>query len=572
MAALLLRRLGDSLVPMTTTMRRTMLLKAERGFGSALAPVQLAVNVSKVGVALAPETTALPRTSRGTMVDLLRGSAPYIQLHQNSIVVIHVSSELTDRIQDIMDDVATLHVLGVKVVLVMSVRTQLDEGRTSQFVRGLRVTGKDDLAAVQVECGVARSRVEAALAKGLAGSSTSKLGVDVISGNGFFTARPIGVLDGVDLGATGAVRQVETEKILRHLNAGEIVLLTALGYAASGETFNVRTEEVAVRAAPALGASKLVFVTPGHELVFLDDPSFQRVASLRLDDARRLAKRKDKIVVVRQQQGDDESSSSKVARDVVGLCEWAVSALERGVLRAHLVPPTRGALLQELYTRDGSGTLVASDLYEGIRTAKKSDLAAMLSLIEPLEADGILVARPRDDLERDVETGCYYVFARENVPIACAMLKRLDETDSAEIGCLVVDPDYRRQNKGDAMLSYLERVALANGIQDLFALSTRTMQWFLERGFDEVQFNDLPPDRRLQYDNHRKPKIYRKRLKTDRDVDFDEVFWSRPVHQRPDSAAGFASSRLPPQKSSSSSSSSSSRESPPPPPKASSSF
>lgn len=377
-----------------------------------------------------------------------------------------------------------------------------------------------------MECGLARSRVEAALSRALrsggASHGRSTIGVDVVGGNGFVSGRPVGVIDGVDTGFTGAARLVDAAKISRHLDAGEIVLLSALAYSPSGETFNVRTEEIAARAAPALLASKLIFVTAGHELAWKDVDgaalvsSGRRVASLRLDDARRLLQRRQEL--------DDDGPAAQI----LDLADFCVTALEQGVTRAHLVSPTEGALLRELYTRDGAGTLISRDIYEGIRSAVLSDVDSLLGLIMPLEDDGTLVPRSRPELIQEVARGCYYVLARDDLPIACASLKRLDAQGSlAELGCLVVAPKYRRQSKGDALLSYLERVAIASGVKKLFALSTKTMQWFVERGFIEATLASLPQERRDVYDSSRMPKVYRKALKADRDVDVEDAFWTR---------------------------------------------
>ena len=439
-----------------------------------------------------------------------------------------------DMFQGIMDDLATLHVLGVKLVILASVRFQVDRrlqvetGDVGVRVRGLRVTGPKELAAVQVECGLARSRVEAALSRALrsggASHGRSTIGVDVVSGNGFVSGRPVGVVDGIDTGFTGAARLVDAAKISRHLDAGEIVLLSALAYSPWGDTFNVRTEEIAARAAPALLASKLIFVTAGHEFAWKDinippESTSRRVASLRLDDARKLLERREEL---------SRAGPCGVAAQLLDLPHWCVSALEQGVTRAHLIAPTDGALLRELYTRDGAGTLISRDIYEGIRSATSSDIDSLVSLIAPLEIDGTLLARPRPKLLEEVKRGCFYVLSRDDLPIACASLKRLDAAGTlAELGCLVVAQKYRRQSKGDALLSYLERVAIAAGVQKLFALSTKTMHWFIERGFSQVSLASLPRERQAIYDNLRRPKIYCKTLKGDRDVDVEDAFWTR---------------------------------------------
>ena len=301
-----------------------------------------------------------------------------------------------DMFQGIMDDLATLHVLGVKLVILASVRFQVDRrlqvetGDVGVRVRGLRVTaqkngsGSSRVWPCQVTVEAALSR---ALRSGGASHGRSTIGVDVVSGNGFVSGRPVGVVDGIDTGFTGAARLVDAAKISRHLDAGEIVLLSALAYSPWGDTFNVRTEEIAARAA-ALLASKLIFVTAGHEFAWKDinippESTSRRVASLRLDDARKLLERREEL---------SRAGSCGVAAQLLDLTHWCVSALEQGVTRAHLIAPTDGALLREHNTRDGAGTLISRDIYEGIRSATSSDIDSLVSLIAPLEIDGTLLA------------------------------------------------------------------------------------------------------------------------------------------------------------------------------------
>jgi len=210
---------------------------------------------------------------------------------------------------------------------------------------------------------------------------------------------------------------------------------------------------------------------------------------------------------------------------IIELCRQCISAVERGVTRAHLLPPWPGAMIQELYTTDGIGTLIAGDAYNGIRLATASDVPGLLTLIEPLQERGILVKRPPEKLARDVHQGMYYVYTRDEAILSCAQLKRFSSTH-AELGCLVVAPNYRRKGCGDAMLGFLERTAAAGGVEHLFALSTHTMQWFLERGFTEASLNELPERRAAIYDRERGSKIYIKPLSArSRLFDAEELFW-----------------------------------------------
>jgi len=203
---------------------------------------------------------------------------------------------------------------------------------------------------------------------------------------------------------------------------------------------------------------------------------------------------------------------------------WGMNALRAGVKRVHLISPYDGALLQELYTRDGSGTMISGDLYDGIHNATVDDLNAIHEVITPLVEKGILVERTKAQLERDIDQ--YHVYTRDDLLIACGQLTYF-ENGYAEFGCLVVNPLYRAKGRGDAMLGYLERLCVQNGATTMFVLSTQTMEWFCERGFDEVTVDRLPPSRQATYNHRRGSKIYMKRVHSERDLDASELFWDR---------------------------------------------
>lgn len=191
-----------------------------------------------------------------------------------------------------------------------------------------------------------------------------------------------------------------------------------------------------------------------------------------------------------------------------------------GVRRAHLVGPIHGALLKELFTRDGSGTLISRDMYEGARPANESDLRSILDIIRPLEEEGILVHRTYEEILSDISN--VFLLTRDGSTLACGMLKRYSDTH-AEVACLAVHPQYRRNGRGETLLAYLERRALIMGVTHIFLLSTRTMQWFEERGFKLSDPTALPPNR--AYNTQRGSKVYIKQLGTQRDVEVEELLW-----------------------------------------------
>jgi amino-acid N-acetyltransferase len=326
---------------------------------------------------------------------------------------------------------------------------------------------------------------------------------------------------------TGFVRRVEVEKIRKLHDSRDICLLTTLGVSPSGEVFNVNSESLASTVAGALQASKVIYFTE-KEMELRHATSGNKIQSLRLTDARNLLKYagltvhpKGFVTINRDQQ---QRTWDKPAMQVLLKIGYGTRALEQGVKRAHIISPKHGALLQELYTRDGSGTLVSGDLYDGIRRAAVNDVASIYELISPLIKMGTLIDRPKAMLEKDVDT--YYVYTRDNHIVACGQLKKFEQ-GFAEIGCLVVNKDYRSKGRGDAMLGYLERLCVLNGCSTVFVLSTQTMEWFVERGFEEVGVEQLPPSRQATYNYARRSKIYLKKIESLRDLDASELWWNR---------------------------------------------
>lgn len=306
----------------------------------------------------------------------------------------------------------------------------------------------------------------------------------------------------------------------------DICLLTTLGVSPSGEVFNVNSESLAASVAGAMEASKVIYFTE-QEMELRHARGGNKIQSLRLSDARNLLQYAD-LQVHRKgfvTKGPDVPEDfDKPAMHYLTKMGYSMQALEQGVKRAHIISPKHGALLQELYTRDGSGTLISGDLYEGIRRAHVGDVVGIHDLISPLIKLGTLIDRPKATLEKDIET--YYVYTRDEHIVACGQLKQFED-GFAEIGCLVVNKDYRSRGRGDAMLGYLERMCVVNGCTTIFVLSTQTMEWFVERGFDEVGVDRLPPSRQATYNHQRKSKIYMKKIESMRDLDASELWWNR---------------------------------------------
>ncbi|MHB1241158.1 MAG: amino-acid N-acetyltransferase, partial [Gammaproteobacteria bacterium] len=369
-------------------------------------------------------------------------------------------------------------------------------GAQLHYVNGLRITDDAALACVKDAAGSVRVEIEALLSMGLANTPMSGARLRVASGN-FVVARPLGVRDGVDYLHTGEVRRVDGESIRRHLDGNAIVLLSPIGYSPTGEVFNLSAEDVACAAAVSLRADKLLGLVEEAGVV---------------DARRRLVPQLTPLEAERRLHG-----RRRLPEDVARHLAAAVEACRAGVPRAHLVSRhVDGALLLELFTREGAGTLVTSEVFEGIRTATIDDVGGILELIAPLEAEGVLVRRSRERLEMEIER--FSVVERDGMIVACGGLYPFPEERCAELACLAVHPDYRSAGRGDALLQYLERKASDLSIQRLFVLTTRTAHWFRERGFEAAEPRQLPIQRQRLYNFQRNSKVFMKRLRVGKAV------------------------------------------------------
>ena len=427
-------------------------------------------------------------------VKLFRQSSPYIHAHHGKTFVITLGGEALahENLTNIINDIALLNSLGVRLVLVHGARPQIEERLKSRkldstFVDGRRVTDWQCLESVMDAVGNLRARIESKLSLGLVNSPMHGASIRVISGN-FVTARPLGVIGGTDFLHTGEVRKIDCEAISQQLDNGYIVLLSCLGHSPTGELFNMEVEEVATSAAVSLKAEKLILYSSQEGLTDKQGNLYNRIPYLEAGQ------------LLKSQEGEMRR-----------LLRSAIKACEAGVDRAQLIDYRQdGSLLLELFTRDGSGTLISRDRYEEIREASIDDVGGILELIRPLEQKGVLRRRSRKELEREIKL--FRVISLDGMIIGCAAIHPFNGDKSAELACLVVHPEYRQDNRGDDLLEAIEEQARQKGMEKLFVLTTRTRHWFLERGFNESNQESLPKKKRDNYDSERQSNILLKSL------------------------------------------------------------
>jgi len=451
----------------------------------------------------ATETLELDNTNAHDFVHWFRAAAPYIHAFGGRTFVIAFGGEVVSEQQfiSLSHDLNLLASLDVRLVLVHGVRPQVEKRLIREKIEpiyhnGLRVTDDAAMAAVKEANGAVRVEIEALLSMGIANSPMAGADIRVASGN-FVTAKPLGVLNGVDLQHTGEVRKIDNNAIQKRLDDGELVLLSPMGYSPTGETFNLTLEDVAASAAVALNADKLIFL--------MDTDG---VKNLRGDFLREMTTSKAKNLLMRAHQHDIPKHFTE---DIDYYLQAAVKASESGITRTHLISRhVDGAIIQELFTTTGIGTMVTERPLENMRQASIEDVGGILKLIEPLENDGILVRRGREQIEMEVEH--FYVMEHDGRAIGCAALYPTSDSNMAEFACLAIDPQYRGGGRGDRLFNFCQSEAKKMGLNKIFCLTTRTEHWFLERGFTEQSVDKLPTEKKEMYNLQRKSKVFVKKL------------------------------------------------------------
>ncbi len=395
---------------------------------------------------------------------------------------------------NIIHDVTLLNSLGVRLVIVFGCRPQIEERLhkqeiTSAFHRAIRITDNTILSIVKEAVGALQIELAAKLSMGLANSPMHMAHINVVSGN-YVTAKPKGIFNGIDYQHTGQVRKINGAAIKQHLDTSSIVLVAPLGYSPTGEVFNLPLEEVAIEAAQHLVADKLIILSSSEGVC---DDSGNLLRELSLVEGRSF---QEKL-----------TPQDELYRTLHAACQ----AVNSGVKRCHIVSYKHdGALIEELFTRDGVGTLLGQDKYETIRVATIEDVGGILELIAPLEKDGILVKRSRELLESEITQ--FTVVERDGAIIACAALYPYDDNQSGELACVVTHPDYRKGKRAANLLMHIENQARNAKLQQLFVLTTQASHWFIEQGFTPTDLAQLPAQKQQIYNLQRNSKIFIKQL------------------------------------------------------------
>ncbi|MDD2914303.1 MAG: amino-acid N-acetyltransferase [Gallionella sp.] len=430
-------------------------------------------------------------------VDWFRSVAPYINAFRGRTFVIAFGGEVVadGKFVELTHDFNLLAALGIRLVLVHGARPQIEQHLAKNnlgdtYHQGIRMTDAECMQCVKEAAGRVRVEIEALLSMGLANSPMANADIRVAGGN-FITAQPIGIINGVDLMHTGSVRKVDVAALNDRMDFGEVVLLSPLGYSPTGEVFNVTLEDIATATAIALDADKLVFLmdTDG-----VHDKKGNLLKELTVAAAQTVL-----------------AGKRKLPDDVGMFLPCAIRACEAGVARTHLISRhTDGAVLQELFSDEGIGTMVVESTLNTLRAATIEDVGGILHLLRPLEAEGILVRRNRELLEREIDR--FVVLEHDHRIVGCAALYPFPDEAAAELACLAVDAQCRDRGYGQVILDHMTSLAKTQGMKKLFVLTTRTAHWFIERAFSEADVSALPAQKKSLYNWQRKSKVFVRKI------------------------------------------------------------
>lgn len=421
----------------------------------------------------------------------LRGILQYIPRFREKPFVISLDGVIVtdENFANILMDVAVLRSLSIRVVLVHGASAQIRLLAQQQAVAASNLdgTGVTDPETLRLAL-TASNRLTHEILEGLATQDLRAACPNAI------VAHPTGILHGVDQQLTGKVERVDTELLLALLQDGIIPVIPPLGFDGEGRTYRVNSDGVAVSVAEAIKAVKVIFVTSYDGLTHEGRLLRQVLAS----DLQRL--------LAEQRSG--------FAADLLSKAIHAAAACRAGIPRVHVINGCLDeALLTEVFSNEGVGTLVYANEYQQIRRALKKDIPSILKLIQPSVENEEIVKRTRASIERQLAD--YYLFETDKNPVGCVALHTYPDHGVGELACLCVKPSHENQGVGRKLLQFVERKAREQGLQTLCALSTQAFTYFQSKGgFAEGSPEDLPPARREKYEQTgRRSKVLVKRLR-----------------------------------------------------------
>ncbi|MDR1429697.1 MAG: amino-acid N-acetyltransferase [Spirochaetaceae bacterium] len=431
-----------------------------------------------------------------SQVELIREAFHYQARFDGAIMVFKVDFPVTEEsgFPYLMKDLALLAGTGIRVLIVPGAKEWIDSvlgeyGIVSRYEGTARITTESALPFVEMAAFHVASRFITGLAAG---------GIDGVTGN-FVRAQGLGVIGGTDMAHTGTVKKILTDPVRRVMESGMVPILPCIGWSSSGRPYNVPSDEIALASSAALGAVKLFIITAGNHL---SAGSYDIPESVRRGEDGRIVR------LSIQEAGSILENNWKAPGGDKGLeaISLALKAARTGVERVHLVNAREeGAVLRELFSNLGAGTMVYGDEYESVRSLKAEDVPDVLRLMEPLMRQGVLVRRGPEDLIEKKDD--YAVFEIDGSIHASGALHDWGE-GQGEIAAIATNPAYADMGMGSRLVRYFIDRAKKAGLHRVFVLTTFTQDWFELLGFKEAPVESLPEKKRRLYNLTRKSKVF----------------------------------------------------------------
>ncbi|MDD5673678.1 MAG: amino-acid N-acetyltransferase [Chitinivibrionales bacterium] len=436
-------------------------------------------------------------------VETIREAFEYINRFKNETFVIKIESSLIAHpyFAILIKDIVLLHKIGINIILVPGAKVRINEilktyNVSSKFVDDTRITSADAIPFIKMAAFDVSNRIMTMLSQNHA---------TAVVGN-WVKARSIGIRKGVDFQHSGLVEKIDGDKVKKTLAEGIIPIFPNIGWNAQGKPYNISSNELAMSISTELKAKKLFFLSECSPLVaeFLKVPkkiganSENLITQLTVEEAESL---------LAANRGNTKNPQNKPMLEYIDL---ACKACQGGVERVHIVDGrVEGMMLKEIFSNRGLGTMVYSNVLENIRPMAEADIPEVLHIMQPLVEEGVLLSRSADDLHDKMADFCVYEV--DGIIHGCGALFEYPGKQ-AEIGGIVVDEIYANGGIGKRIILYLLQRASFLKIREVFLLTTQTIDWFLEFGFREGLFKDLPKQKQETYNKKRNSRILKYKI------------------------------------------------------------
>jgi len=406
----------------------------------------------------------------------LREILQYVPLFRERIFVVAVDGEVagSENFSNVLLDIAVLRSLSIKVVLVHGASHQIE---SLAAARGVAITNSDgigvtDEPTLQVSIDAA-IRMTNEIMEGLSSVDLRAAYINAL------IVHPAGILGGIDQQYTGKVERVDVKALKLLLDEGIIPVIPPMGFDGEGRTYRVNSDSVALEVAVELSAAKIIFLAPGNTLF----PSLPRQISI--SETEELIKK----------------NKGEFPPNLLSKLEYGSKACRQGVARTHVLDGgLNEALLSEVFSHEGIGTMVYSNEYQQIRRIFKKDVRSVISLIRQSVRNEELVRRTRTEILENLND--YWILEIDRTAVACVAMHIYPEQSAAELACLHVRKSHENQGYGRKLMAFVENLAREKGLKNLFALSTQAYSYLQQKGgYNAADPSSLPPTRRVRYES-----------------------------------------------------------------------